>query len=1138
MAKFTKLPTELLLMIHNCIDGIKDAPQKQCEKCLTGINYLSSVSTLARLNRRCHSIFSPILFDCCGSIYAIRWAVQNRNVEVLKATLRHATTPEIRRELVNREAYIHLEPEAYRHPVRERALTRPLELACSRGYDEIVSLLLEAGADTTASTTRSTPRHWYCGCMAENLWGGDCRTMNPLRRAICGEHSSTALLLLQQNAAFPDILTTPNSTTLGALCSAIAHGDVAVVDYLLRRLQKLRVEDPLVENNFEYRVERSFESRLASCGNYNAVSAIAGLISRYHVASGAWSEADPDDFNNAALDAIDQGNWVGALALFEASRVPMSESVAQDGLEHLMEYWSWTRQYWEFWPHYFGEGYVREWDDHIRDPSFGPTWMAQPQDVGVWHMRRTELFEKLVKARVPRPPWAYIPIELSSERIPLHELENLLALDGIIIPENCYDVETVGPLEWAIADEDVTTLKALLQARLKLEFVALDPYVLRYQYALNRPELKGDIRLQDITLKLEILTLLLESGLQESGQPRHWHVDRFDFTGCHMPRCSSLLCLTVGRLGSAAISLEMRDYFQRVFDLLMEKLTHASITEESWRHATAVALNNPCSLSGEICRALGKLAARLGFASNDTSAAPCVLAVVRPDGLTKTTITPAYDEASGLCRIHSTLSHGNKSQVEALLSLAEGYGRGIPTTAGIIPSSALLLVALQSGKTIMFPERLRAFAGRVKDLGSGTVPALGHKRLLHIVAYCMPYCTPDLWSELLSLSDDWDFNVVDSFPDNTPFMLLCRSQTPETIGAIALAISHGADPYLSTRSQEVGWRGGKTWDMLQSCDVFEGMFDDSRPRMATLKALLDHQTLLPVTGDSAFEQAIIFGHDQIVKEILANTPPSSKKDAAIMSFLEQMRSHKYDPSMRCTLSSNFKFHSEYRKRLHIEALAVRSIGKEKPSHLLLLKIFGDVVARFWSCPSLVPARQHRSEHLLGILTEVILLGADVNKVEPQPGSLSFAVHLHNFMHEIPEYLASLRRHYQETFSLHGPEFDRVLNWRFSQLAISLRLTFRVVTAETPKGMDTASRTWKVTCHPEEVISPTAFLESQLKPDSEVEICNALYPGVRLDGWTRSRYLTAQRLSRADDEVRGKAKWPPKGPRGVEFMNCL
>ncbi|KAK4197671.1 hypothetical protein QBC40DRAFT_333230 [Triangularia verruculosa] len=747
MVGFNRLPNELLWMVYENIDGIRDAPGRLCtdSRCLTGIDYFSNVAALTLLNRRCRDIFKPALFHCCGSVYAIRWAVQNKRIDVLQATLRHAGTPEVKRDLVNREAYICLEPVAFRHPPRERAVKWPLELACSRGYDDIVSLLLDAGADAAATSSRtiSNPRHWYCLCMYSGMRQDNYQKMNPLRRAICSSHSSTALLLLQRNAPFPSVFQVSSGIYYpNVLHSAMAHGDVVLVDFLLRQLPD-RVEE---EQNRTY--WPSCLSPLVKCGDHDAVRAIANLIMQNPVIQARSRQSKGESCHNAAVLAISCRNWATACALLETSPVALPADLTRECLMSRAQYDdSWTQQYQEFWPHFYGWGYDSEWDDQIRGSSESTPymcyggWITQPRDVRHWHIWRAKLVGKLLHTLNPSSPLGESSlVHFPLGRIPRRELDILLPVKA-----------TFTSLQWAIISEDILTLRTVIQ-----------------------------------------------TGPQ--------------------------------------------------------------------------------------------------------------------------------------------------------------------------------------------------------------------------------------------------------------------------------------------------------------------------------------QDLMPL-------EAIWHRHDKIVKEILANTPPSSIKDAAIFSVLPIIKQCK-QPNSGPWAARTSEFESGYRQQLHMETLAVRSIGLETPPHQLLFDIFEEAVKQFLLAPALAPARQHRTQHLLGLLTELISLGADVNQGiqgccsssrylacnPPTRFCRSLAAQLNAYIHENRN-LCYLINGYA-LFNLPLEHF-KVVRWRLPQLANILRRTFTVVPASGSEGMSSASETatHQVVCHPEHVINPAAFLASQAGPDDEVGICDEVYLGVRLYGWTTARHFEAQSLSDIDTELR-------------------
>lgn len=264
--------------------------------------------------------------------------------------------------------------------------------------------------------------------------------MNPLGRAICGEHTSTAFLLRRANAPFPEILQTPNHMTLGALCSAIAHGNVALVTYLFAQLRKRGEVDCDGEVISSYDLDRrdyvafSVASFLGQCGDYNAVITIAGLIESHRAAHGGDLPRGPHDFIPDVWTALIHGNWLAACALVDALSDPLEYYDASEILQKLLHYENWTAQYWQFRPHYLGSG--DEGEDYVREDSSTERerWLSKPQDVGFVAHTTNRAVDKLLevfsarRARVTPHP---MPIDLAPERFSLHELETLLVIPDI-----------------------------------------------------------------------------------------------------------------------------------------------------------------------------------------------------------------------------------------------------------------------------------------------------------------------------------------------------------------------------------------------------------------------------------------------------------------------------------------------------------------------------------------------------------------------------------------------------------------------------------------------------------------------------------------------------------------------------------
>lgn len=369
------------------------------------------------------------------------------------------------------------------------------------------------------------------------------------------------------------------------------------------------------------------------------------------------------------------GNWLAVCALIDALSDPLEYYDASEILQKLLHYENWTAQYWQFRPHYVGYG--DEGDDYVREDSSTERerWLSKPLDVGFVAHTTNRVVDKLLevfsarRARVTPHP---MPIDLAPERFPLRELETLLVIPEITGNSDPHSLGRFSTLEWAIIDGEIASIRLLFQVSGQPDddLSPLVAYCLKdYYFQYYNVVYHGDHHPKLSLVSLESLKALFESGLNGS-HPHLGSRGRSPFPAeCNMSSCGSLLCRLVTSLGRAVISPALIAYNQELFDFLIKNLTRKAITVESWKHATAGALANTCSLSADICRGLGRLAARLGFA-------------------------PADVRAGDLCMEN----RGTISQRQALLSLSDGYfGGAIPTTAGVIPPSAILL-AVETGQ--------------------------------------------------------------------------------------------------------------------------------------------------------------------------------------------------------------------------------------------------------------------------------------------------------------------------------------------------------------------------------------------------------------------------------------------------------
>ena len=229
MATFRSLPAELVLEIGGWLDE----------------RY--SLSALAKANCVCRSILMPLLFTRYGT-EAVRWAAEMGNLDILKAATFFARSK--KGDLLNAK-YIYdgqvdnfdLDRPIFNGRVFGEKYATPLHTACAAGHIDIVTYLLENGADMDMASNRFCECLYMDDCLGEYYGDDDIIDRPkwlPLHEAICHKHPEIAILLLERGAP---LYVSASSASKGrysvtALQSAAENGLVTVVQYLKERFQK------------------------------------------------------------------------------------------------------------------------------------------------------------------------------------------------------------------------------------------------------------------------------------------------------------------------------------------------------------------------------------------------------------------------------------------------------------------------------------------------------------------------------------------------------------------------------------------------------------------------------------------------------------------------------------------------------------------------------------------------------------------------------------------------------------------------------------------------------------------------------------------------------------------------------------
>ncbi|KAK3985864.1 ankyrin repeat-containing domain protein [Cladorrhinum sp. PSN332] len=308
MASLAGLPTEIIFEVVGLLQ------------------HCSDLSNLARASQRLHNITNPVLYRRFTNL-AVRLGVEQNRFGAIVRALEYAeakarrefnaeqdlTSNDCHRLLIGptvkprhllygslgtwqadwrveamdgrlEDARRDLEEDGeYQRPLERGWKTTLLHLACACGHDEMVEFLIDNGAKMDA------PSMHLCGCLHMHDGGVEerdplrlddrCPKWLPLHTAMCSNHPSTALLLLKRGAPLHVLSDERVGPMVTAMHAAAAHGQLEVVQYLIKRY---REDDPTDQGLIGYPdvIGQTYTPMhyLSLCSDYDSALSVANEL--------------------------------------------------------------------------------------------------------------------------------------------------------------------------------------------------------------------------------------------------------------------------------------------------------------------------------------------------------------------------------------------------------------------------------------------------------------------------------------------------------------------------------------------------------------------------------------------------------------------------------------------------------------------------------------------------------------------------------------------------------------------------------------------------------------------------------------------------------------------------------------------
>ncbi|KAK3366426.1 ankyrin repeat-containing domain protein [Podospora didyma] len=731
MARFRSLPPELVLEIGGWLEDH------------------FSLAALVRTNSVCRDLLKPILYTRYGQ-KAVRWSVESGRLDVIKYALSYAKTDEEKARLVNGRMYFEDEDDdlmgwaIFRDNYDLEPFTTPLHAACSKGLDDIVTCLLDNGAEMDATSNA------WCDCLNlddqlgmqyndEEIY--DFPRWMPLHHAICHKQASTALLLLERGAPLRVSVGMPDTNPLpiSALQSAAENGLPTVVRWLKAHYRKLRAQsstNPADEDLRDPRLGDTWGNTamhyLALCFDYNAAYAIARDLQELglHVDErGGRRDCTP------LLLACCLGNFSAARAFLKAGAYP------QAILDEDYDYDD-------------GEGDTTCLDNALRAP-YGPI-AIKFQSLAEWEAERLQFIKELIEAGVDvdeLPGDHKTPLIIAAQRGLANELRLLLDQGGALV--NAVGESKSTALMHACDHRRLDCVEVLLAAGASvnqtnsLGATAID-------YAINFHVHQND---SPDSMK-DIVIALLRYGARV-GIPYH------DPHGVDRAPCihESFLLRAMRKAQKHAV----QDHTSNLLNILLEHSTQANITRECWQAAVVEAVNISIPQPGDldVCKKLGRFGRKHGY---------------------------VFDDAVLTKFVFSLLKEGEHRSLEPFLAL--GGGKTLRTATGVFTRQALLALAMIIPRMegVKFGKLVTSMVDKTHDVAGKILLLKSKSTLFHLACGGM---NREIVERLLDRGC-FDINAFNAH-SMTP---LAEATRVGDIDTVKILLEYGADPYITNKDAE------------------------------------------------------------------------------------------------------------------------------------------------------------------------------------------------------------------------------------------------------------------------------------------------------------------------------------------------